>query len=393
MTPFSHLHEALKSWLTPTDWAHQTHLTVVLLMVAALIHTGTVNLTKWALCLPNRGDKQRSQSQQRRLSRWLHNARINAHRLYKPIITQALADWREPVMYVALDTSLFWDEYCLVRLAVVHKGRSLPLCWCVLHHPSASVAYDAYAWILKRAAGCISDGVKVVLLADRGFVQTELMKALTKHLGWNYRIRLKCDSWIWRGKKGWCQLKDYHLNRGEARCFHNVRLHKGAYYGVVHIIIGRNNVNGEFWAIVSDEKTTLKTFEEFGLRFDIEEGFLDDQSSGWNVQQSEIRDSRALSRLWFILALATLYVSAQGVAVVESGKRQMVDTHWFRGNSYFRIGLDWVKTSFIKGWAVIQSVRFTSNKDSEPAMASRKQHEKRLFQIEFQVQTFVFNAT
>jgi len=83
----------------------------------------------------------------------------------------------------------------------------------------------------------------------------------------------------------------------------------------------------------------------------------------------------------------------RGVEVVESGKRQMVDTHWFRGNSYFRIGLDWVKTSFIKGWKVIQFVRFTSNKDPEPAMASRKQHEQRLFQIEFQVQTFVFNAT
>ena len=393
MKPFSHLHDALKSWLSPTDWAHQTHLTVALLMVAALIHSGTVNLTKWALCLPNRGAQQRAQSQQRRLSRWLHNARINVHRLYKPIITQALADWSDPVMYVALDTSLFWEEFCLVRLAVVHRGRSFPLSWCVLHHRSASVAYDAYAWILKRAAGCIPDGVKVVLLADRGFVQTELMEALTQHLGWNYRIRLKCDSWIWKGKKGWCQLKDYHLNRGEARCFHNVRLHKGAYYGVVHVIIGRNNVNGEFWAIVSDEKTTLQTFEEFGLRFDIEEGFLDDQSSGWNVQKSEIRDGRALSRLWFILALATLYVSAQGVAVVESDKRQMVDTHWFRGNSYFRIGLDWVKTSFIKGWEVIQSVRFTSNKDPEPAMASRKQHEKRCFQIEFKVQTFVFNAT
>ncbi|NEO74664.1 MAG: transposase, partial [Moorea sp. SIO3H5] len=155
MTPFSHLHDALKSWLAPTDWAHQTHLTVALLMVAALIHTGTVNLTKWALCLPNRGDKQRAQSQQRRLSRWLHNARINVHRIYKPLITQSLADWSDPVMYVALDTSLFWEEYCLVRLAVVHRGRSLPLCWCVLHHPSASVAYDAYAWILKRAAGCI----------------------------------------------------------------------------------------------------------------------------------------------------------------------------------------------------------------------------------------------
>ena len=56
------------------------------------------------------------------------------------------------------------------------------------------------------------------------------------------------------------------------------------------MIIGRNNVNGELWAIVSDEKTTLQTFAEYGLRFDIEENFLDDQSGGWNIQGSMIRD-------------------------------------------------------------------------------------------------------
>ena len=296
-------------------------------------------------------------------------------------------------MYVALDTSVFWEEFCLVRLSVVHRGRTLPISWCVLHHPSASVAYQAYTWIIARAVDCIPNGVKVVLLADRGFVQTDLMNALTTGVGWHYRIRLKRNSWIWRGTQGWCQLTDYHLNRGEARCFHQVRLHKGAYYGPLHLIIGRNNVNGEFWAIVSDEQTTLRTFEEFGLRFDIEEGFLDDQSSGWNIQQSEIRDTCALSRLWFILALATLYVTAQGVDVVDAGKRQLVDTHWFRGNSYFRIGWDWVKTSFIKGWEVIQSVRFTSNQDPQPAMASRTQHEKRLYQFEFQIQTVAYNAT
>ncbi|MEO0835092.1 MAG: alkene reductase [Cyanobacteria bacterium J06642_3] len=47
------------------------------------------------------------------------------------------------------------------------------------------------------------------------------------------------------------------------------------------------------------------------MRFDIEENFLDDQSAGWNVQRSMIRDVCALSRLWFILAVATLSYYAQ----------------------------------------------------------------------------------
>ena len=121
------------------------------------------------------------------------------------------------------------------------------------------------------------------------------------------------------------------------------------------------------------------------MRFDIEENFLDDQSNGWNMQKSEVRSVCALSRLWFILAVATLYVTAQGLAVVESGKRRWVDPHWFRGNSYFRIGTEWVKAASEHGWRLIRHVRFTHNRDPEPAMASRKQHDQRTYRIEFKI--------
>ncbi len=188
----------------------------------------------------------------------------------------------------------------------------------------ASIAFAAYQDLLQQAAERLPKGVKVVLLADRGFVHTDAMAMMTRQLGWHYRIRLKRDTWIWRVGKGWRQLKDFHLNRGEALCFHTVKLHKGEWFGPVHVAFGHNNVNGEFWAIVSDEPTSLHIFEEYGLRFDIEENFLDDQSNGWNVQKSEVRSVCALSRLWFILAVATLYVTAPGLEVVAQGRRRWV---------------------------------------------------------------------
>jgi len=153
----------------------------------------------------------------------------------------------------------------------------------------------------------------------------------------------------------------------------------------VHVALGYNAFNGEFWAIVSDEPTNLQSFREYGLRFNIEEAFLDDQSNGWNLQKSEIRSVCALSRLWFILALATLYVTAQGVAVVKAGQRRWVDPHWSRGNSYFRIGWDWVKTALEQGWQLIHAVCFNHAHDPEPVMASRKQHDHRTYRIEFKI--------
>ena len=388
----------------PDDWLHLCHLKTCIWMIIALIHTGSVNLTKWSMYIPCRG--RFAQSRQRRIQRWLNNPRINVHRIYKSLIKAALADWSESKIFLALDSSLFWDEYCLIRLSVIHRGRALPLVWRVMKHESASVSFIDYREMIQQAQSRLPKSATVVLLADRGFVHTELMTMLTSQLGWHYRIRIKSNTWIWKGN--WCQPKSFHLNCGEAICLHNVQIHKGEFYGTVHVIIARNNINGELWAVVSSEKTTLQTFAEYGLRFDIEENFLDDQSAGWNVQRSMIRDVCALSRLWFILSVATLYVSAQGVQVVDRGKRRWVDTHWFRGqreradrrkttrghspSRYFRIGWDWVKAALINGWKLIYSVSFFSHHDPTPAIASLKQYERRLYQLEFRVQTYSYNV-
>ena len=46
------------------------------------------------------------------------------------------AGWTKP-LYVALDTSMLWNTYCMVRLSVIYRGRAVPLVWCVLEHGSA----------------------------------------------------------------------------------------------------------------------------------------------------------------------------------------------------------------------------------------------------------------
>jgi hypothetical protein len=36
----------------------------------------------------------------------------------------------------------------------------------------------------------------------------------------------------------------------------------------------------EYWYVVSDEAAARKTWEAYGLRFDIEENFVDDKANG-----------------------------------------------------------------------------------------------------------------
>ena len=142
--------------------------------------------------------------------------------------------------------------------------------------------------MLAHAARYLPKGAKVILLAERGFVHAEAMSAV-RRLGWHYRIRLKGNTWLWRSSGGWMQPNTVHLARGEVRCFHHLKLHKQQCYSPVHVIFGGNNLNGQLWAVVSDKPTSIQTFREYALRFDIEELFKDEHSGGWNLQKSEIR--------------------------------------------------------------------------------------------------------
>jgi hypothetical protein len=148
-------------------------------------------------------------------------------------------------------------------------------------------------------------------------------------------------------------------------------------YGPVHLAIARHPNSKEFWYVVSSQPTSMTTFEEYGLRFDIEENFLDDKSNGFQLESSLIRSAEALSRLCFLLAMTTLYLVSQGTVVVEQGKRRMIDPHWFRGNSYFKIGWKWINHALSKGQDLITRLYLSGAPDPEPAMASRKQQAKR----------------
>jgi hypothetical protein len=146
-------------------------------------------------------------------------------------------------------------------------------------------------------------------------------------------------------------------------------------YGPVSLAVAQSGQGQDTWYVLSDEPADGKTFEEYGLRFDIEENFLDDKSNGFQLESSLIRSAEALTRLCLVLAVTTLYLVAQGTEVVKQGKRRWVDPHWFRGQSYLKIGWNWVKLALNRGWKLIPTLLLSSACDPEPAMASKRQYQ------------------
>lgn len=352
-------------------WVDQRHLKTLAWMMVGLLQAGWINLTAWA---PYVGSRARyAQSTVRRFRRWLDNDKIDVEALYGPCIEHALAEWGAPALYVALDTSMLWNTYCLIRLSVLYRGRAVPLVWSVLQHGSAQVAFDVYRELLERAALLLPRCCRVVFLADRGFADTDLMAHLQR-LGWHWRIRIKSSFWLYRRGRRRCKVERLSVARGHA-CFWQQVCLTEKHYGPVHLAVARPQVGNDIWYVLSDEPTEVTTLEEYGLRFDIEENFLDDKSNGFQLESSLIRSAPALTRLCLVLALMTCYLVSQGVEVVKQGKRRWVDPHWFRGQSYLKIGWNWVKLALSRGLDLITNMHLSSDRDPEPAMASKRQYQ------------------
>ena len=370
-----------------TQWADRRHLQTSIWMIIGMICSECISLPKWRVYVHTRAVL--AQSHQRRFSRWLHNPRINVQRLYSPLIQKALTQWNASVITVIEDTSQLWGEYCLIRLSVQYRGRAVPIVWRVIRHKSSSVSFSTYQAMLKRAARLMPAGISVCLLADRGFADTALMRYLRDELHWHFRIRVKSNSWIHPAGKGWIQLNSYHLALGEVVLLHSVTLTKTHALNELHLALARDPLSRQLWMIVSDEPTTLQTFREYGERFQIEEELLDEKSNGFQLERSEIRSAPALSRLCFVMAVATLLLTVQGQQVVAAGKRRWVDAHWQRGNSYLRIGWNWLKGVLHQGWRLFRSFSLQGHTDPEPAFASKKQTQKQL-EREFTVNSYSF---
>lgn len=356
-----------------SNWLDLRHRKTLAWMMVGLICSKTVSLGAWTPFVVSQA--QYAQSLVRRFRRWLANNRLTVEPLYGPLIEQAVVGWVGKRMYVALDTSMLWNTYCLIRLSVIYRGRAVPLVWRVIEHGSAAVSFETYQDLLTEAKSRLPFACKVVFLADRGFADTQLMGHL-RELGWHFRIRIKSTFWIYPSHLAPFQVGEIALKPGHLSCWQEVSI-TDKHFGPVHLAVARPLGSDEYWYVVSDESAELKTLEEYGLRFDIEENFLDDKSNGFQLESSLIRSAKALERLCFVLAMTTLYLVSVGTSVVKKGQRRLVDPHWFRGSSYLKIGWNWVNYALNRGYELITSVYLSGEPDPEPAMASKKQDEKR----------------
>lgn len=140
------------------------------------------------------GDKKHATKQ---IDRLLSNRGISVWDLSERWVSYVLADHKEVV--VALDwTSFFDDEQSMLSLNIVTgKGLATPLLWKSVDKKQLKHNRARYEdQLLSRLKAVLPAGVKVTLLADRGFADQKFFRFLDEELGFNYIIRIKSNTTI-----------------------------------------------------------------------------------------------------------------------------------------------------------------------------------------------------
>src|ERR687897_7019 len=127
----------------------------------------------------------------KQVDRLLSNSKIEAWDVFATWVPEMVGSRTDIV--VAMDwTDFDADGQATLALKLVTRhGRATPLVWLSVHKDELTDARNAYEdAALRRLAEVLPAGVKVTILADRGFADAKLFGFLDE-LGFDYVIRLK----------------------------------------------------------------------------------------------------------------------------------------------------------------------------------------------------------
>jgi hypothetical protein len=274
------LSEQLGQWIDPQD---QRHLTGFSEIVAAILQSKSASISHWLPFLAHRDCQARSHMA--RLSYFVHNPKITAESFYSPLVRQFLQLWQGEALTLTLDTSMLWDEYCLIEVCWVWGGRSIVLAQKVLEHGSATVAVEEYLPVLEAAQAVLPPGCSVTLLADRGFEHGGLIRWLT-HQQWSWNIRAKSDLKVTLASGAEHSVGELVAPTGTAHLYHNVRI-----LGDIecHLATATVDIATESWAVLSDSPPSLQTFAVYGERFGGIEPHFKDYKWVWLFSSNMVR--------------------------------------------------------------------------------------------------------
>jgi len=232
--------------------------------------------------------------------------------------------------------SFDWTDlgsYKVLMAAACLKGRAIPLLWAVIPATQLELQMtateEALLWQLRQL---LPAGLRPVILADRGFAKTSLVR-LCRRLGMGYLIRLNAELYV-RARRFQGSLARLPLKPGVRRFWREVTCRKRQ--GVVQNVViywqrGLPERRNEPWFLATNlEGTPRELVALYGRRMEIEEFFRDGKNprNGLGLRHLRVHRADRLERLLLIVAIA--YILTCGVGLLATFVHG--PAHWASAN-------------------------------------------------------------
>jgi hypothetical protein len=279
----------------------------------------------------------------KQVDRLLSNAALNVWALFAHWVPYIVAARKEIV--VALDwTDFDADGHSTVALYLVTAhGRALPLVWMSVEKTKLKDRRNDYEdTVLLRLHEVLPPGVKVTILADRGFGDQKLYELLTD-LGFDFIIRFR-GAVVVESRDGERRpASEWVPPNGKTRQLKAARVTADRYpVDAVVCVKARGMKDAWCLAVGGATLTGAIAVRLYGRRFTIEETFRDtkDPRYGLGLSATHVRDVKRRDRLLLICAMAMTLLTVLGAAGESLGMDRMLkaNTSKKRTHSLFRQG-------------------------------------------------------
>jgi hypothetical protein len=281
----------------------------------------------------------------KQIDRLLSNDKLSMWDIYASWIPYILGDRKH--IQIAIDWTSFandkQDTIC-INLLTTH-GRATPLLWQTVKHSRLKNNRARFEdQLLSRLKDCLPAGVRVMVLADRGFASQKFFSFIEKELGFEYLIRIQATTTVISNKNTAKKAIEWLAPNGRARNIKQAKLTKEQ-LTVEQVVICKDKDMKVPWLLATNNKN-LKTREIinlYGKRWKIEPYFRDikDQRYGFGLSSTHISSPERRDRLLLIVALAYTLLTLLGAAGESIGFDRLlkVNTVKTRTHSLIRQGM------------------------------------------------------
>ena len=285
----------------------------------------------------------------KQVDRLLSNPGIILWDLFALWVPFVLGDRKEII--VALDwTEHDHDDQSTIALNLVTShGRATPLLWkTVVKSKLAGCRNDYEDEVIERLAQVLPAGVRVTLLADRGFGDQKLYQLLSE-IGLDYVIRFRDCIQVTSAEGQTLPAAQFVPANGKTRMLRKAQVTDDR-TPVPAVVCVKEPGMKEPWCLATSRADLgpKQVVTLYGRRFSIEENFRDtkDQHFGLGLSATHIGEPARRDRLLLIAALAQALLTLLGAAGESIGMDRMMkaNTAKHRTHSLFRQGLHYYRS-------------------------------------------------